>query len=180
MKVEQCFTSEVFTCRPETDLEWAARSMWEHDCGCLPVVGERGEVVGMLTDRDVCMGAFTQGRTLRELSAGSVMSKAVFACAPDDSLEHAVRVMSDHQVHRLPVLDADGRLLGILSLNDVVRGIVALPDARARTSLTAVFVEGLAAICEPRRQSPSELEVAPVLSGTAVLAGTSRLATVRA
>lgn len=161
MRVEECMTRQVFACRAETELDQAARLLWEHDCGCLPVVNERDEVVGMLTDRDLCMGAYTQGKALRELSARDSMSKEVFTCRPSDSLEQAIRVMGDHQVRRLPVVDERGRLAGIVSLNDLVRSIVSLSEARGRSSLSARLVEAMGSICEQRGAAPGTVEPVP-------------------
>ena len=77
MRVEQLMTRTVETCEPHDTLVTAARIMWTRDCGCVPVVvPEEGghRVVGMLTDRDVCMAAYLQGRPLSEISVASVMS----------------------------------------------------------------------------------------------------------
>jgi CBS domain-containing protein len=98
--------------------------MWEHDCGVVPVVGEgngTARLVGMLTDRDICMAAYTQGATLRDIPAARAMARQVFSCRPTDSLAVALRIMRTNQVHRLPVVDADDRVVGILSLADVAR-----------------------------------------------------------
>jgi CBS-domain-containing membrane protein len=73
----------------------------------------------MLTDRDICMAACTQGRPLSEISVRTAMSPALHACAPDDTVEHAAQVMRQHQVRRLPVVRDDGRPVGVLSLNDI-------------------------------------------------------------
>jgi CBS domain-containing protein len=149
-EVRECMTTEVVTCRPDASMEQAARLMWEHDCGVLPVVeGER--VAGIVTDRDLCMGTYTRGRALCDLRVKDSMAKEVFACRPADPLEQALRDMADHQVRRAPVVDELGRLVGILSMNDVVRHVAGLRDARARANLSARLVETLAAICEPRR-----------------------------
>jgi CBS domain-containing protein len=67
MNISQLMNRNVATCRPEDNLAIAAGKMWDRDVGCLPVVGADGSVVGMITDRDVCMGAYTQGRPLHEI-----------------------------------------------------------------------------------------------------------------
>ncbi len=161
MKVEECMTRPVFSCRPEADMEQAAQLMWEHDCGVLPVVGDEGRVEGLVTDRDLCMGAYTQGKRLHDLRVRDSMSRQVFSCLPSDSLEQAIRTMGDHQVRRIPVVDERGRLLGILSLNDLVRRVVELHDARTRTNLSTRLIEAMAAICEPRGSRAGVLEPLP-------------------
>lgn len=119
MKVEKLMTRNPVSCTPEDDLSVPARLMWEADCGCVPVVDRDRRVVGMVTDRDVCMAAYTQGRPLREMRVGEVMSNKVHACRMADDLEVAERMMKTRQVRRLPVLDTDERLVGMLSLNDL-------------------------------------------------------------
>lgn len=166
MKAQQWMNRNVRTCRPESSMNDAARLMWEGDCGILPVVGEDGRVLGTITDRDMCMSAYLSGKALRELRVAEAMAHEVFSCRPEDTLEDVIRVMADHQVRRLPVLDAQGALVGILSLNDLVRRRMSLPDGPERARLATRLVEAQASICEtrartPRAVVPSEAEAAP-------------------
>jgi CBS domain-containing protein len=124
MKVGQLMMRTVKTCRPADALSAAARVMWEHDCGCVPVVVDEGggaRVVGMLTDRDICMAAYTQGRPLQAIKVASAMSHRVCSCRDTDSLMVALNVLRTNQLHRLPVVDADDHLIGLLSLADIAR-----------------------------------------------------------
>ena len=123
-------------CGPADSLDRAAQLLWEHDCGVLPVVDDKRRVVGMITDRDICMAAYTQGRALSELPVSRAMAHAVVRCSPDHDVEAALHVMAEGQVHRLPVVDDNDRLLGILSLTDVVRATQGRPMAmRQRLAL---------------------------------------------
>lgn len=122
MNVDEIMTRDVWTCSPEDSLAEAARLMWERDCGCVPVVDEAGRVQAMLTDRDICMAAYTQGGTLRDLKVRSAMSDHVVSVSPDEPVAMAERMMQENQVRRLPVMAEDGRLLGVLSLNDLAWG----------------------------------------------------------
>jgi len=94
--------------------------MWDHDCGCVPVVDEFNTIQGMITDRDVCMAALMQGRSLSEIPIGSAMSRAIDGCSPSDDVEKATELMRVRRVRRVPVLDAEGRVLGVLSLPPTV------------------------------------------------------------
>ena len=67
MKVSQLMTKDVATCRADEPVSRAAQIMWDHDCGCVPVVDDAGHIQGMITDRDICMAAFTQGKRLDEM-----------------------------------------------------------------------------------------------------------------
>ena len=170
MRVEECMTTTVFTCRPETTLEQAARLMWENDCGVLPVIDDQDRVVALVTDRDICMGAYTQGKALAEVPVTCSMSRTVVSCHPDDAIEQAIRAMADQRVRRMPAVDASGKLLGMLSLNDVFRRVAAVREYRLRSNLTAKLAEAMAAICE-RRGARDELQPTPA-QGRPTEAGT--------
>jgi CBS domain-containing protein len=120
MKVQDIMTTDVETCGPESDLGAAATTMWKRDCGSVPVVDGEGKVVGMITDRDICMAVATRNKLASAIKVGEVISGRVYACSPDDRIEDALETMQSAQLRRLPVVDDDGRLHGILSINDVV------------------------------------------------------------
>jgi CBS-domain-containing membrane protein len=120
MKVRELMTFPVHTCRPQDSLASAAQLLWEHDCGMLPVVDQGGRVGAAITDRDICMGAYTRGRPLDELRVSDSMSREIVTCGADDEIEVAAERMAQGQLYRLPVVDADQRLCGIVSLNDLV------------------------------------------------------------
>ncbi len=121
MQVQELMNRDVAACRSDQGLEAAARIMWEHDCGVVPIVDDLERVIGLVTDRDICMAAYTQGRRLSEITVASVMSKRVHTCSATDSIEHAELLMREHRVRRLPVTDGAGRLRGLLSLSDLAR-----------------------------------------------------------
>ncbi len=149
MKVEQLMTKDVYTCRPSSSLSEVARIFWEADCGVAPVVADdgSGRVVGVVTDRDVCMAAYTQGRALGDLRVDQAMSHHVVGCAPSDDLETAAERMRTAQVHRLVVVDEARHLVGVLSLADLARRAAA---ARSVSSGLADVGRTLAAIAQPR------------------------------
>jgi CBS domain-containing protein len=124
--------------------------MWEHDLGVVPVIDEAGRAVGMITDRDACMAAYIQGRPLSAVSVGSVMSKSLFSVRPEDSITRALDVMSEHQVRRLAVVDAEGRLVGILSMNDLVREAARERENPNREISAAEVMATLGVVSEPR------------------------------
>lgn len=111
-------------CSPLDSLNQAAQIMWELDCGALPVVEDGDRVIGMITDRDICMAAYTRGQPLGAMRVESAMSHVVHTCSPDDTLGHAARVMADRQVRRLPITE-NGKLVGVLALADVARVVRA-------------------------------------------------------
>ena len=120
MQVQELMKTVVAVCGPQDNAQHAAELMWRDDIGCLPVVDADQQVLGMITDRDICMAAYTQGRELASIPVASAMSRTVHACTPDDSIAVAEELMRKHQVRRLPIVQ-NGRLAGILTLNDVAR-----------------------------------------------------------
>jgi len=151
MNVGEVMTKEVFSCMAADDLAKAAGLMWEHDCGCVPVVNSENVPIAMLTDRDACMAAYTQGMPLRAISVSSAASKSVWVVGARDSIDAAEELMKRNQVRRLPVVDRDGRLVGLISLNDIARQ-AGRPSSRGSNGVTAIGVtQTLAAICEPHR-----------------------------
>ncbi|MBI4516536.1 MAG: CBS domain-containing protein [Deltaproteobacteria bacterium] len=154
MSVAEMMSQDVKTCRPQDTLNSAAHLMWEFDCGCVPVVDSDNHVVGMLTDRDICMAAYTQGALLSELGVASAMSKEVYTCGPQDTPAAAEELMRAHQIRRLPVVDAAGRLVGLVSLNDLAREAGRQPARKTKRQVKAdEVITTLAAICA-RRPGP--------------------------
>jgi len=147
MRIQDFMTQGVCTVGPRDTLAAAAQAMWEHDCGALPVVDENGVVLAMITDRDACMAAYTQGKRLADIPVESAMSKKLVACRPDDALAVAEGRMQDHQVRRLPVVNDRGRLVGIVSLNDIALEAVAKRNASNGESIVGNMANTLAAIC---------------------------------
>ena len=147
MKIENVMTRGVKTCRPEDTLARAAQIFWDLDCGVVPVVDGENRVVGMLTDRDVCLAAWRERRPLSELEVACAMSSPVHGCADDDELSEALGLMRRYQVRRLPVLDRGGRLVGLLSQDDVIRAAARRRSPR----LARCVVETLSMIGEPPR-----------------------------
>jgi CBS-domain-containing membrane protein len=121
VKVSDLMATRVATCSPDDSLNRAAQIMWEQRCGSVPVVDQDRHVLGMITDRDVCMGAYTQGRRLDDIAVTAVMSRPVRICPGTATAEEAEGLMMAHSVHRLIVLDDAGRLGGVISLDDIAR-----------------------------------------------------------
>jgi CBS domain-containing protein len=119
MKVKDLMTTDVKRCSPDTNLAAAAKIMWEGDCGAVPVTDERDRVVGVITDRDICIAAATRPRTEGEIEVKDVISTAVYTCAPSDDVRAALETMKARKVRRLPVVEQGGRLVGIVSIHDI-------------------------------------------------------------
>ena len=119
MRVDELMTKPVATCMATDPLNRAAQIMWDQDCGCVPVLDEHARPIAMITDRDVCMAAYTRGKPLGDIQVYEAMSSNVVACRAEDSVSSAEALMRGQQIRRLPVVNAEGRIIGILSLNDI-------------------------------------------------------------
>lgn len=120
MNVQRLMTRNVRTCRADDTLDHAARVMWEADVGCLPVVDDEGRPLGMITDRDICMAAYTQGVALRDARVESAMSKTLLTCSPQSSVAEVEELMQRSQIRRVPVVEL-GALVGMVTLGDIAR-----------------------------------------------------------
>jgi len=121
MIVKDIMKKAVATSPPEGDLASVVEIMRERDCGFLPVVDTHGIVVGVVTDRDVCLVGGTKHRPLARVSVKEAMSHPVFSCFPDENVKAVLATMAKHRVRRLPVLNKSGHLEGVLSIDDIVQ-----------------------------------------------------------
>ncbi len=152
MKVKDVMTKDVRICGINDNLSTAARIMWMRDCGILPIVNNEGIVVGVLTDRDICMTAASKNRVPSSIPVAEIMMRQLYFCPPEADIREALQIMREKRVRRLPVIDEKGNLCGILSLDDVA---VKMRDADRPAELSAEDVElTLDAIC--RRSSQME------------------------
>jgi CBS-domain-containing membrane protein len=115
----------------------------------VPIVDSDSKVIGMLTDRDICMAAYTKGIALVDASVASVMSREVSICNPSDNISAAAERMRERQIRRLPVVDKNQRLIGILSVSDIARETERLRAAKSRKRpiKDGELIETLGAIC---------------------------------
>lgn len=120
MKVKEVMMGTPYFCQLETNLGCAAELMWNGNCGFLPVKSSDGKVIGVVTDRDICIALGTRNRIAGEVVAGEVMSNKLCSCAPDDEIHIALQTMKEGRVRRLPVVAKDGSLVGVVSMDDIL------------------------------------------------------------
>jgi CBS domain-containing protein len=145
MKVVDMMMGTPYFCRPETNLGSATEMMWTGNCGFLPVVGNEGKVVGVVTDRDICIALGTRGRPSGEVTVVDVMSPKVYSCAPDDDVRTALGTMRDGRVRRLPVISKEG-LVGVISMDDILLRADAPGAARVGAVSSQEIVDAFRAI----------------------------------
>lgn len=120
-KVRDAMTDRPRAVSPETPVSQAAELMESEDVGALPVL-EGDQLTGMVTDRDIVIRAVAKGKDPRGMPVREVATKDVVAVRPDADLSEALRIMASHQVRRLPVVDDDNRLVGVIAQADVALG----------------------------------------------------------
>lgn len=152
MRARELMSYPAVTCHVNDSLDVAARLMWEHDCGAIPVVDDGGKLKSMITDRDICMAAYTQGKPLYELLVNIAMSPHVYSAGPEVPAQDIERLMAQHQVRRIPIVDEHGAPIGVVSMADLAREAVRpgahVPQAR--------LTQTLATIDRPRNLSTHE------------------------
>ncbi|HZN41658.1 MAG TPA: CBS domain-containing protein [Planctomycetota bacterium] len=170
MKVQDMMSKTVTTCAMQDTLNTVAQKLWDLDCGVLPVVDPDQRPLAVITDRDVCMAAFTTGKPLDDLRVLGSMSKQIWTCRAQEEVNSAAMRMAKHGVRRLPVVDAEGRLVGMLSLNDLAIAAANEPQQKL-TAATADAMRVLQAVCTHRQANPAEAKSAP--AALATVAGTT-------
>lgn len=149
MHVRDIMTHQVVSCGPETDLAKASELLWTNDCGVLPVV-EDGRLIGMITDRDICIALGTRDQPASRIRVSDVAATEIEACAPDVDIHTAMAHMRRAKVRRLPVVNEQSELIGLLGLNDII-----LATDRKRGQLTYEEVlNTVKAVSEHRAHRP--------------------------
>jgi len=120
MKVEDVMMRTPAYCNLETNVGAAVQLLWEHDCGILPVVDSKQKVIGVVTDRDLCVALGTRNRLPGQITVGEVATREVHSCREQDDIHTALQAMAQNRIRRLPVVNENGELRGILSMDNVV------------------------------------------------------------
>ncbi len=149
MQVKDLMTTSPSSCTPDDTTNEAARIMWERDCGAVPVIDRNRKVVGIITDRDICIAAYFQGETLSQIRVGDVMSRELSTVRPEDEVMRAEYLMREHQVRRLPVVTDGQVLVGILSVGDLARSVPRANGPR-QPAENQELLQVLSAVSEPR------------------------------
>jgi len=142
MKIKAIMTDQVKSCGPDTNLGSVVETMWTSDCGIVPVVNEGGAAIGVITDRDICIALGTRDVPASTLVARNVMSEPVIGCEAEDDCVEVLLTMQEYHVRRLPVRGTGGLLVGIVSIDDIVRWAARAPATDPlRVILLAVLAE---------------------------------------
>jgi CBS domain-containing protein len=138
MLVNEIMKKPPATCTTSDSVTDAAKVMQQHKCGFVPVVDGRGAVVGVVTDRDVCLVVGDKNRAMTHISVLDAMSHPVFSCYGDENVKVSLGTMARRHVRRLPVLDKQGHLIGVLSIDDVIQTPYRMGAPTAEEVVTAL------------------------------------------
>lgn len=119
MKIRECMNQDVCFVKPDCNVYDAARIMNENHIGCIPVCNDQKNVVGLLTDRDIVLRTVACDKNAKTTPVSEIMTTKVCTCLSDENVEQAQNTMAKYQVRRLPVLDMQNKMVGILSLGDL-------------------------------------------------------------
>jgi CBS domain-containing protein len=121
MNVNEIMSIDVKTCKADSNLEYVAGLMWQHDCGAIPVIDDQNKPVGIITDRDIAMAAMLNHKPLWSLTPDDLIHEQTLCCCEqNDSLQYCLNEMKENGVRRILVTNADGTLAGIVSMGDIV------------------------------------------------------------
>lgn len=121
MKVSDLMTADPACCKPSDSVQDAAKMMLDNDCGQVPVVGDEGRLVGVITDRDIACRCVAEGKS-SDTTVADVMSRDIVTASPEDDVESCCAKMEERQVRRLPVVDDQGCCCGMISQADIATG----------------------------------------------------------
>ncbi len=119
MNVSEVMTEDPICCSPDDSIQEVASQMAKQDCGEIPVVDSQRRPIGVVTDRDICCRAVAKGRDPSSTSAREVMTEPVITVTPEDSIETCCQHMEENQIRRIPVVDGNGVICGIVAQADI-------------------------------------------------------------
>jgi CBS domain-containing protein len=144
MKAREIMTQDPCSCSPDDSIQDVAQLMRDNDCGSVPVVDDEGQIVGTVTDRDLAIRVLAAGKSL-DTRVEEVMTPNPCCCDQDEDLKVIEQAMADNQIRRVPIVDGDGSLVGIIAQADLA---IAAENRKVDEREVAIVVEK---ISEPSR-----------------------------
>lgn len=138
MKVKECMCNEVFSCTPSTTVYDAAKLMQTNHIGCIPVCDNENYMVGVITDRDLVLRCIANDKNAKETPVSDVMTTNVCTCKPDDEMTKAQSKMGNEQIRRLPVVDNQGKVIGMLTLGDLAKNDMEIGQDEVSNTMNSI------------------------------------------
>ncbi len=159
MRARDIMTRDPECCRPDQTARDAAQVMRDRDCGCVPIVDDAGAVVGIVTDRDLAVRAIATGKE-STTRLKDLMTASASCCGADDDLRDVEQKMAELQIRRIPIVDASGRCLGIISQADIARA--SATDSPVTEQEIALVVEKISQPPSKGRRTPVDSQIAQI------------------
>lgn len=154
MHAGQIMSRDVITCDPDDSLAEAVRKMRDHDVGTLLVVDGDERLIGLMTDRDVCFAALASERPLKDIRVKSAMTSHVYSMMDTDRIQDIESVMTTYKIHRVPIVDRENHVLGVVSLSDIAREASRELRERHPDVTDADLVTTLSQVCKAKGLIP--------------------------
>ena len=138
MKVKECMCNEVFSCTPSTTVYDAAKLMQTNHIGCIPVCDNENCMVGVITDRDLVLRCIADDKNAKDTPVSDIMTTNVWTCKPDDEMTNAQSKMGSEQIRRLPVVDNQGKVIGMLTLGDLAKNDMELGQDEVSDTINCI------------------------------------------
>lgn len=119
MKCKDIMTKHIKSCKTNDNARDAAKLMKELDCGVIPIVNDKEELLGIVTDRDIAIHIVSEGKDANKVKLKECMTTPVITCKSDDNIDDAINTMKNKKIRRIPVVDKNNKLQGIISLGDI-------------------------------------------------------------
>jgi len=147
MNVKELMTRPAKSCGLESSLEQIASIMKDYDCGIIPIIKEDRTLAGIITDRDICLATAALHQKPSDIKVQNVLGGKVYTCSSEDDVDAALAKMHDYKVRRLPVVDEKQRLIGIISMNDILLGLPRWKGEQSQALSSAKIINAFQAIC---------------------------------
>ena len=138
MKVRDYMSDKVYSCTPSTSVYDAAKLMQENHVGCIPICDNENCMIGVVTDRDLVLRCIANDKNAKETPVSDIMTTNVWTCKPDDEMSNAQNKMGEEQVRRLPVVDNNGKVIGMLTIGDLVNNDLELGQNEVSDTLNSI------------------------------------------
>lgn len=138
MKVKECMCNKVFSCTPSTTVYDAAKKMQTNHVGCIPVCDNENCMVGVITDRDIVLRCIASDKNVKDTSVSEIMSTNVWTCKPEDEISNAQSKMESEQIRRLPVVNNEGKVIGMLTLGDLAKNDMEIGQEEVSDTINSI------------------------------------------
>lgn len=138
MKVKECMCNQVFSCSPSTTVYDVAKLMQTNHVGCIPVCDNENCMVGLITDRDLVLRCIATNKDTKQTPVSDIMTTNVCTCKPDDDMTNAQSKMGSEQIRRLPVLDNNGQVVGILTMGNIAQNDLELGQQQVSDTINSI------------------------------------------